>query len=103
MAIVIILVHLNQVPPLKSLSNTFPPYQHQTNMSRNNRELQDNIPQLDGGTSILPEVGLKNKPTKVQMCNECKKTFETDDDIKWHFGTKIGREDCLIFRSMIDY
>jgi hypothetical protein len=37
------------------------------------------IPQLDGGTE-----------KETLQCPTCQKTFEDDDDIRWHYETVIG-------------
>ena len=47
------------------------------------------IPQLDG---YMP---------MVDQCTSCQKILETEDDQRWHYQTKIGREDCYILRSML--
>ena len=31
----------------------------------------------------------------------CEKMLETQDDMKWYYQTKYGREDCAILKSMI--
>ena len=48
------------------------------------------IPQLDGEAEFSP-------------CPTCEKKFETIDDVRWHYDTKIGREDCSILRSMLGW
>jgi hypothetical protein len=50
------------------------------------------IPQLDGGTE-----------KETLQCPTCQKTFEDDDDIRWHYETVIGREDYSILRSMLGW
>ena len=35
------------------------------------------------------------------LCEECQKVLETPDDIKWHFETTYGKEDCKILKSML--
>ena len=42
---------------------------------------------------LAPDPGLK--------CNECDKTFDTRDDMKWHQENKFGREDCIILQKMM--
>ena len=49
------------------------------------------IPQQDGSTD-------RDFPKK---CKACHKSFETRDDVAWHLGTKHGREDCQILKSML--
>ena len=39
----------------------------------------------------------------VIKCTTCMKVLETEDDIKWHFETKIGREDYSILKSMLGW
>ena len=50
------------------------------------------IPQLDGERDL-----------DVIKCTTCMKVLETEDDIKWHYKTKIGREDCSILKSMLGW
>ena len=50
------------------------------------------IPLLDGGGDL----------ENIQ-CSNCIKVLETQDDVKWHYETKIGREDCSILRSMLGW
>ena len=50
------------------------------------------IPQLDGGSY-----------QEATQCTTCMKILETEDDIKWHYKTKIGREDCSILKSMLGW
>ena len=52
------------------------------------------IPQLDGISITDPE---------VLQCKVCKKMLETADDVKWHYETQIGREDCSILKSMLGW
>ena len=66
-----------------------------SNMSfRNGSLLDGRIPQLDRST---PDILYKNSTP----CIVCKKTFENEDDVKWHWETKYGREDWAILRSML--
>ena len=80
-----------------------------SNMSfRNGSLLDGRIPQLDVST---PNILYKNSDHYPQPktaavptpCIVCKKTFETEDDVKWHWETKYGREDCAILRSMLPH
>ena len=50
------------------------------------------IPQLDG---VVDQENVE--------CSNCMKVLETQDDVKWHYETKIGREDCSILRSMLGW
>ena len=52
------------------------------------------IPQLDGATDE------EHQPSHYQ-CNTCERYFETDHDFRWHYESKIGREDCHILKSML--
>ena len=38
---------------------------------------------------------------RVVKCEECQKVLETPDDIKWHYETTYGKEDCKILKSML--
>ena len=73
---------------------------------RNSSLLDGRIPQLDGS---IPNILYNNSihypqpktATVPTPCIVCKKTFENEDDVKWHWETKYGREDCSILRSML--
>ena len=56
---------------------------------------RETIPQLDG---IIASIS--DDPTKPYQCNSCFKELITREDFKWHFETRIGREDCRILKSM---
>ena len=66
--------------------------QTSSNMCTQPSPLLERIPQLDGGIE-----------QEVLKCKNCKKTMVTADDIKWHFETQLGREDCSILRSMLGW
>ena len=38
---------------------------------------------------------------RVVKCEEYQKVLETPDDIKWHYETTYGKEDCKILKSML--
>ena len=64
------------------------------------------IPQLDGEASNLSVNNLhqlspkKSAPDPLQ-CKMCQRLFETKDDFTYHNETQLGREDCLILKSML--
>ena len=61
-----------------------------SNIHTQPRPIFSRIPQLDG-------------ETEESQCGTCKKIFEDADDIRWHFETQIGRQDCSILRSMLGW
>jgi Leucine-rich repeat (LRR) protein len=84
---------LTDIPPEIPRTNlsylSIPPFVENTRLPPNHRT-HGRIPQLDGGLEIL-------------QCSTCKKVFEDEDDRKWHYDTKIGRDDCSILRSMLGW
>ena len=70
-------------PPMKYLSKL------QTNIpAQSTTALGTRIPQLDSGGD---------------QCSNCKRVLETTDDMKWHYETQRGCEDCSILRSMLGW
>ena len=61
-----------------------------SNIHTQPRPIFSRIPQLDG-------------ETEESQCGTCKKIFEDADDIRWHFETQIGCQDCSILRSMLGW
>ena len=78
-------------PNEEYLQNLDHPYEPTLSNGQTNI-ISQRIPQVDGGVD-----------SDDFQCPKCKKVLETNDDMKWHYETQIGRQDCSILRSMLGW
>ena len=56
---------------------------------------------LEPSSNQEPSVGKPQPAPDPHQCQVCEKMLETGDDVKWHYETRYGREDCAILKNML--